>query len=190
MAVSAAPSPLTKTAPQTIEAVAGPTSDATVVFSAEDAALGEEAAVNAETDRDADDERVPTSVSTSNVTASQGQQTATLTATVRMSDSTWSVSAGEVTFVVSDAARATVHATVVGLVADGIATAECPVSNLPIGSYTVLAIYEPGSAAGARSMAGSVGEPATLVIRAAEDPASPDAPARMPADARPAAAAR
>jgi hypothetical protein len=107
-----------------------------------------------------------------------------------MSDSTWSVSAGEVTFVVSDAARATVHATVVGLVADGIATAECPVSNLPIGSYTVLAIYEPGSAAGARSMAGSVGEPATLVIRAAEDPASPDAPARMPADARPAAAAR
>ena len=94
----------------------------------------------------------------------QGQEKVTLTAAVSVPAGVpgLSVNAGVVTFVVQSDEGVEIGAGVSGLVAEGTATAELSVSQLPVGTYTIHATYDPVAA---HFMGSSATQPGTLVVR-------------------------
>jgi hypothetical protein len=155
----------------TIEGVVELPSDdaATVVFTEEESTVSletNETAADAEPEEPSGDDELPSDTVTHvwSAIAVQGQGKVTLTAAVSVTAGVPGlvVNAGVVKFFVLNDEGVEIAAGVSGLVADGTATGELPLSQVPVGSYTIDAIYDPGAA---HFMGSSATEPGTLVVR-------------------------
>ena len=140
-----------------------------MVFTEEESTVSletSETAADTEPEEPGGDDEPPSRTVThvSGAIAVQGQEKVTLTAAVSVPAGFpgLSVNAGVVTFVVQNDEGVEIGAGVFGLVAEGTATAEFPVSQVPVGSYTIHATYDPGAA---HFMGSSATEPGTLVVR-------------------------
>ena len=117
-----------------------------------------------------------TSTHVSSTTAVQGQEMVTLKAAVSAPEdfSGLPVNAGVVTFVVESDAGLEMGAPIFALVSEGSATAQFPMSEFPVGSYTIRATYDP-EVGNAHLMGSSATEPGTLVVRESDATRDSDA---------------
>ncbi len=155
----------------TIEGVVELPSDdaATVVFTEEESTVppdASEAAAETEPEEPGGDDQPPSRTVTHvpGAIAVQGQERVTLAAVVSVADGSpgLSVNAGVVTFVVQNDEGVEIAAGISGLVAEGTATAEFLLSQVPAGIYTIHATYDPDAA---HFIGSSATEPGTLVVR-------------------------
>jgi hypothetical protein len=112
-----------------------------------------------------DDEAPRVSTEAWSTNAAYGQESATLTATVKMADPLRApTNEGSVTFTVESSVGVQIRSVTSGPVSVGTATALFPLNLLPVGSFTVRATYNrPGS--GSIRVGGSEALVATLIVR-------------------------